>query len=115
MGADFVQKAAKGFEKSWDRGRAALCTADLFTQMPSRAARTAAAEMLGDVALLPGDHVTVEKSGEILVARKGLTLVAHLNSPSAELVGAVDASCGIAKGTIEQVHELARVVEISLC
>jgi hypothetical protein len=92
MGADFVRKAAKAFEKSWDRGRTALCTADLFTQTPNQAAHTAAAEMLGDVALRPGDHVTVEKSGQTLVARKGLTPVAQLNSPSAELVGAIDAS-----------------------
>jgi len=115
MGTDFIQKAAKSFEKSWDRGRVALGTANLFTQTPECAARTAAAEMLGNVSLKPGEHVTVEKSGTSLIARKGLTPVAQFNSPSADIVTAVEASCGIAKGTIEQVHELARVVEISLC
>jgi hypothetical protein len=31
MGADFIEKATPTFKKSWDRARATLATADLFT------------------------------------------------------------------------------------
>jgi hypothetical protein len=32
MGAEFIRRAAKTFVKSWDEGRGALGTADLFTR-----------------------------------------------------------------------------------
>lgn len=115
MGTDFVERATATFKKSWDKGRVAFETADLFTQQPSCAARTAAADLVGKANLQVGDRLTVEADGGALVARRGLTEVARFTNPSAELVNAVETSCGVAKGTVEQVHELAGVVEISLC
>jgi hypothetical protein len=49
------------------------------------------------------------------VGRRGFTEVARFSSPPSNLLQAVEASCGIAKGTVEQVHDLAGVAEISLC
>jgi hypothetical protein len=115
MGADFARKAAKTFERSWDNGRVALATADLRTRPANCGPRAVAAEILAGVTLSQGEFVTVERSESALIARRGLTEVAQFNSPPPELVSAVDASCGVAKGTVEQIHEMAGVAEISLC
>lgn len=115
MGADFIEKATPTFKKSWDRARVALATADLFTRAPSCAARTAVAEVIGNAKLHAGDCVTVEPQGKVLVALRGNSEVARFTRPAAELVKAVNDSCGIAKGVVVQVHDLAGIAEISLC
>lgn len=115
MGADFPEKATPTFKKSWDRARVTLATADLFTREPRCAARMAAAEIVGSAKLSAGDRLVVEAHGAELVALRGNTEVARFTKPSAELVRAVNDSCGVAKGVVEQVHDLAGVVEISLC
>ncbi len=115
MGADFIEKATPTFKKSWDRARTALATADLFTNAPSCAARTAAAEVIGKAQLKVGDRLTVEVQDGALVARRGNSDVARFTNPAPALVQAVEQSCGVAKGTVEQVHDLAGVAEISLC
>ena len=115
MGADFIEKATPTFKKSWDRARRELATADLFTNPPSSAARTAAAEVIGNAQLKVGDRLTVEAQDGALIARRGNTDVARFTNPAPALVRAVEQSCGVAKGTVEQVHDLAGVAEISLC
>lgn len=115
MGADFIEKATPTFKKSWDRARVALATADLFTREPTCATRTAAAEIIGSVKLRAGDWLTVEPHGNGLVALRGNSEVARFTKPTPEQVKAVNDSCGIAKGIVVQVHDLAGVVEISLC
>lgn len=115
MGADFIQRAAPTFDKGWDRGRIAMATADLFTRTPTTAARTAAADIVKGWSLKSGDCLTVELAGDRLVARQGLNEVAVFRNPPRELINAVRESCGVAKGTVEQVHEIAAVAEICLC
>src|SRR5713101_553610 len=68
MGAAFIEKATATFKKSWDRARVALATADLFTRAPNCAARTAAAEIVGNAILHVGDCLTVEPQAGGLVA-----------------------------------------------
>jgi len=92
-----------------------LGTADLFTRQPNSTTATAPFELGRLVSLQPGDTVTVEKLGQCLVARSGLSEVGRSLNPSVELMRAVDQSCGVAKGTVEQVHSIAGVAEISLC
>lgn len=115
MGLDFIEKATPTFKKSWDRGRVALGTADLFTRIPDCAARTAAADIIGNARLKVGARLTVEIQDGQLIARQGNSAVAHFTDPAPELLQAVTASCGIAKGLVEQVHPIAGVAEISLC
>lgn len=115
MGADFVEKATRSFKKSWDRERVALATDDLFTRQPERAARTAAAEITGNASLEVGEKVTVEREAGGLIARRGLDEIARFSNPPLALVKAVENSCGVAIGTVEDVHDLAGVAEISLC
>lgn len=115
MGADFIEKTAPTFKKSWDRERTELATADLFTRTPSCQNRTAVADIIGKVKLSPGDWLIVEVQGELLIARRRNTEVARIKNPLPDLVKAVKDSCGIAKGKVEQVYKMAGVVDISLC
>jgi hypothetical protein len=115
MGAEFIRRAAKTFEKSWDHGRKMLGTADLFTREPECGAHSAPFELVRNADLHVGETVTVEKEGVALVARHGLSEVARTIHPPADLLQAVERSCGIAKGTVENVHTIAHVAEISLC
>jgi hypothetical protein len=115
MGAEFIQRAAKTFVKRWDEGRRMLSTADLFTREPQCGSHSAAFEVKKNAELYVGETLTVEKEGESLVARHGLSEVARSIRPSTDLLQAVDRSCGIAKGTVETIHSIANIAEISLC
>ena len=115
MGADFIEKATPSFKKSWDRARVALSTADLFTRTPECASRTAAADIIDGARLKVGDRLTVEMQGNQMIARQGNNDVAHFINPASELLNAVTTSCGIAKGTVKEIHSIAKVAEISLC
>lgn len=115
MGIEFIEKATPTFKKSWDRARVELATADLFTQIPDCAARTAVADIVGGTRLEVGQQLTVEVQEGILIARRGNREVARFTDPAPEIVTAVQASCGIAKGTVECVYTLAGVAEISIC
>lgn len=115
MGADFIDKATPTFKKSFDRARIALATADLFTREPNCAARTAAFDITRNAKLRPGDQVTVELDTNDLVALQGNAEVARSVRPPQELLSAVRDSCGVAKGVVQEAHDLAGVVEISVC
>jgi hypothetical protein len=115
VGADFIQKATPSFKKSWDRARIALGTSDLFTSTPSRAARAAAAEIIGDAQLQVGEDLVVRPEGKTLMAYRGNTKVARFIDPPADICDAVAASSHIARGTVVEVHTIAGMVEIAPC
>lgn len=115
MGSDFIEKAAPSFKKSWDRHRVKLETSDLFTQHPVCAARTTTARINGKVQLRVGDNLIVEIRDGSLIAMQGNSPVAQFDAPPPEIMETVKDSCGIAKGTVEQVYNLSGVVEVSLC
>jgi hypothetical protein len=115
VGDDFLRKTAKSYRKSQDKARAELATSDLLTRNPDKATCTAPFDMAPRAKLNPGERVTVEPAGAQLVARQGLNEVARARAPSASVLKAVQDSCGIASGKIEQVHDEASVTEISIC
>lgn len=115
MGADFIEKISHSYRKTMDRARAKLATSTLLTNETACAARTAIADIMSGQSLQAGDQITVEAENGQLVGRRGVTEVARFSTPPPDLVRAVEDSCGIAKGTVEQVHEIAGVAEISLC
>lgn len=115
MGSEFIEKAAPTFKKSWGRARVDLATATLFTKTPVSTARTATADILCKALPEIGENLIVQPQGRALIARRGNTEVARIARPAPALLEAVNASCGIAKGTVEQVYPMARVADISLC
>jgi hypothetical protein len=115
MGADFLEKATPQFEKCWDNGRLDLVTQDLFTRLPTARSRSFAAEIQGSASLKKGQAVTIDKLGETLVVTMGHTDLAKCADAAPELIDAIEANCGVAQGTVDEVHELAGIVEISVC
>jgi hypothetical protein len=115
MGADFIERTRKSFKRSWDRQRVALATSDLLTRQPDCAARSVVGEIIGNARLSPGERLTVERDAHGLIARRGLTDVVRIAEATAEVVLGIEKSCGVGVGTVDQVHELAGVVEITVC
>ena len=115
MGADFIEKATPTFRKSWDKGKVALSTADLFTRQPEVTPRTVVADILNGTDLDVGASLLVEAQNGTLIARQGNDDVARSTDAPQSIRQAVADSCGVAKGTVEKVHRTAGVVEISLC
>jgi hypothetical protein len=115
MGSEWIQRAAKTFQKSWDMGRVAANTATLFTRQPGAPRRIVTADVVGNAAIEVGECLTVQREGDRYLARRGLTVVATLSSLPNDLNAAIEQSAGIACGTVETVLPLSGMVEISLC
>jgi hypothetical protein len=88
MGSDFIDRGKRTFAKSWDRARLRLRTSDLFTETPGCAGHSAAFDLLGDLALKPGDTVVVQREGCELVARNGLTTIGRAPNPPNDVLRA---------------------------
>lgn len=115
MGSDFLERAKKTFRRSWDRERVALGTSDLFTRTPECAGRSVIGEIINGAKFTAGEKLTVEKDRQGLVARRGLTDVLRISQPPADVVRGVEKSCGVAVGTVDEVHGSAGTVEITVC
>jgi hypothetical protein len=115
MGLDFVKKAARSFHKGLDYHRIELGTPTLFTAEPSVVPRTYAASVRSGHTLKAGDKLSVHLDRGQVLAMRGLSTVATLNSPPAELLNALSESHGEACGIVLQVHEIAHVAEVQVC
>lgn len=115
MGLDFVRKAARAFHKGLDVRRIQLATPTLFSEQPISAPRTYAATLGSSQTLTAGEKLSIRLEGELVLAMRGLNPVATVKNPPAELVSALSASYGEACGTVQQVHSIASVAEISIC
>src|SRR6202030_4505452 len=107
MGVDFIRRAARSFHKGLDRRRIELGTPNLFTQEPTSAPRTYAANVRNGETLAAGEKLGVRLDGERVLAMRGLDPVATFDSPPPELVKALSASHGEACGVVQQVHDMA--------
>lgn len=114
MGVDFIRKTTHSFHKGLDRKRIELGTPDLFTQQPATVSRTYAANVREGVIVKIGDELIVRFDGEQVIAFRGLDPVATFIELPAEPVKALIASHGVACGVIQQVHAVARTVELNL-
>ena len=115
MGIDFIRKAAKSFRKGLDRRRIELATPNLFTQKPSVAPRAYAAQLRNEATVGVGEKLGVRLDGQNVLATRGLERVAVFKSPSADLKNALSASFGEASGTVQTVHSVSRIAEITVC
>lgn len=115
MGIDFIRKAAPAFRKGLDQRRIELATPTLFTEQPGCAPRAYAATVRAGQKLTAGDKLGVRLEGQMVTAFRGLDPVATFNSPSSELLEALATSHGEACGVVQQVHDIAQVVEIAVC
>lgn len=115
MGVDFIIRTHKTFSKHLDRARADLGTSDLFTRGFQKCLPSFEAEIGAGCRLRSGQELTVEIDGGELIVVQETRIVARCSNPPAELLHAIEASCGIGIGTVEAVHEMAGSVEVSVC
>lgn len=115
MGVDFLERAKKTFKRSWDRERVALATPDLLRREPGCAGVTVAGDIIEGREVETGEKLTVELAARGLIARRGLTEIVRMPDAPPEIVESVRQACGVAVGTVEQVHEPAGVAEVSIC
>jgi hypothetical protein len=114
MGTDFILRTGKTLKRSWDEGRAAIGTRDLTTREPVCIGRAIAASIVADARVSAGDSVNAELEGDTLIFRRGLSVVARKVNPPAEVAEAVRQHCNIRPGTVDQVHDMAGMVEITI-
>lgn len=114
MGLDFAEKVARSFRKGLDSKRVELGTPTLFTKQPE-CSRAYAATVRKGHALDLGEKLCIRFDGNDVVAMRGLTPVATLNNPPPDLKQALVASHGVACGTVQDVHEIAKTAEITVC
>jgi hypothetical protein len=115
MGADFLERTKKAIKRSWDRERVALATSDPLTRQPNCAGRSLVGEIINGATVTPGEKLTVEQDAGGLVARRGLTDVVRIAQAPPDVVRGIEKSCGVGVGTVDQVHNPAGVVEITIC
>lgn len=115
MGLDFIRKAAPGFRKGLDRMRILLATPTLFTERPKSRPRSYAAQLCGQETAACGEKLGIRLEGQQVLALRGLDLVATFDCPTSELKEALRASHGEACGEVQTIHDVARVLEITLC
>lgn len=115
MGTDFIEKSKRGFDKYLDSQRAALATSDLFTQQIGDMCQSFAADIQGNAAIEVGDALHAEIAGSQLVLTRDLKVVAVVADPPASIMQAVQDSCGIATALVQQVHDFAGAIEVTLC
>jgi hypothetical protein len=115
MGVDFIKRTARAFHKGLDRRRIEAAIPTLFTQHPTPVPRTYAAQLCSGQKLTTGEKLGVRLHGEHVLAMRGVDPVATITRPSVELLEALAAGHGEASGVVQQVHDMARMAEISVC
>lgn len=114
MGVDFLQRIGRTLKRSWDEGRVRMATPDLMTRELVGGSRGMAADLVNGAKLSTGDAVTLELDGASIVARRGMNVVARNPSPSPGAVEAITRHHNILPGTVNTVHDVAGMVEITL-
>ncbi len=114
MGVDFLERAGKAIKRGWDKQRLLLATPDLLTKQPEKTKRTIPFELVGNSVVMQGEQLTIETAGRNLIARRGLSEVLVSSVAPSGILEDLNKSCGVAVGTVENVHHGAGVVELSL-
>ena len=115
MGVDFIGRTGRTFEKHLDVARARLGTDDLFTRAPMEDRPSFPINAAESAKLQRGQELTVEVSGESLVFRDVLSIVATVQAPAQDVFQAVQNSAGMATAIVQEVHDLSGTAEITLC
>lgn len=115
MGIDFIEKTKRSFDKHLDAKRAKLATADLFTQDPEDVCQIFPANLKEGARPKVGDELTAEVDGKQIILRMGLRIVAIVDAPPSVVLQAIQESCGVATAIVQEVHEIAGVIEVTLC
>lgn len=115
MGVDFIKKCAKGFNKSWDRGKRELATPDLFRKDPSLAARTYCAVPTNGTGLDLGREFLARVVGDRVCLYDGMDIVGALKAPPTSLADSIQKDgCGVAVAKVVHSHEFSGAADVSI-
>lgn len=114
MGLDFIRRAAKGFNKAWDRGRTSLAMPSLFSHNPQLGRRSVIVEFIPDFTPRVGCEYAVCFSGPDLVMLDEVNCVGVLKSPPPDLVDAVRDAGGAALGQITRFNPISGTGDVEV-
>jgi len=115
MGVDFIKKCAKGFRKSWGRGKNALASQNLFSKTPDLGGRTYCADLVPGAKADPNRQLLVRADGNRLRILDGDSEIGALRDcPQALLDTIARDGCGVAFARIERLHELSGTMDVSV-
>lgn len=114
MGADFKEKAAKSFDKCWDKAAVRANTPDMFSKTADRAPSRFEAEAIGDAPVSVGDSVCLRLENGKLIGRRGVSPVLTIAVPTSDLVRSVEESCNIARAEVVAADPISGVLEVTV-
>lgn len=113
MGVDFIKKCAKGFEKSWDRGKRELAAPSLFSHDPALAARTYCVTPTAGAALALGSEFLLRSVDSELRLYDGPSVVGAIKDGPPSLVAAINGDgCGVALAKVVHLHEFSGAADV---
>ncbi|HZL90411.1 MAG TPA: hypothetical protein VFB96_18740 [Pirellulaceae bacterium] len=115
MGVDFLSKATKSFQKSWDRGRELLDTPVLFDKEPEMRERCYTAIPSPGSRFNEKAVLVVRVSGSDLQVFDGVSCIGRFLAPPKTLIDEVLGNGrGVAVATVQRVAEASGIADISV-
>jgi hypothetical protein len=115
MGVDFLERAKKTINASYDTRRYVLAMEDLLTRHPECARYAGRMRLRARMTVEPGEHVLVEERNGWLFASRGMDVVGDFRDAPAEMKSAVKDHGGAMQGVVDAVMELSNSAEVVLC
>ena len=115
MGLDFIRNAAPGFNRVLDRRLVEMHSPTLFSRDVSIIARTARAEMCGDVAVTLSEKVLLRVVNSKVIVQRLNVVIAECPDAPAEFIAILRSGAGIAEGEVTSVQPLSQTVEVGIC
>ncbi len=114
MGVDFIA-GKKNFQKGWDREEALLNCSDLFRVQPTSKARQIEGELREQASAEVAEELIIRRleDGSVVACRMN-QVIADFPNPPSDIVTALEASNGVACGTIENVGLFGGTIRVSL-
>lgn len=114
MGADFLEKKAKQYNKLWDDAAVELRRPNLLTKLPECAERNALAALVPNFSLKVGQHVLIRLLDNELAVFVGHDEAARFIDPPKAMLDALKGCNGVMAGTVREVHPESGTVSIRL-
>lgn len=112
MGIEFIAGKRHFVKKSFDGGVAALATADLLMADEVPEDQSVMFDLREGAVVTEGEELTVQVSGETLVALRE-NIIATATNPPASLVKALRAAYGFTVGHVVSISKYAPVIHIA--
>lgn len=114
MGLDFLRRTAKNSVKAWNRNKAELSTASLFTQQPQCRTRSLLAELDDGVSVDGGEQlVLIVKNDDMLLVR-GHERIGKVPHPPTDAFDAVRNSGQCALVEVCEFNKLSGTADVAL-